>query len=122
MMAYKIKLIFYSLVLGTFLLSGVAFSANSADETKDLIDQPVKNITIQPTAKTKGHLIKKGGGSVNKDATKMPDDPFGKTKNEMTKRPPDPLERNNGKSLMMPEDPLEKNNIEAPMLQDDPLN
>jgi len=115
-MTYKIKLIIYSLVLGTFLLSGVAFSANSTDETKNLNDQPLKNSAIQPTAKSKGHLIKKGGSSVNKDATKMPDDPFGKTKNEMTKRPPDPLEKNNNEDPMMPVDPLERNNNKSLMM------
>lgn len=108
-MTYTIKLIFYSFVLGTFLLSGAAFSANSTDEAEDLDDQPVKSSIVQPAAKTKGNVIKKSGGSNKNGAVKMPDDPFGKTKNEMTKMPPDPLERNKSESAMMPVDPLEKN-------------
>lgn len=151
-MTYTIKLIFYSFVLGTFLLSGVAFSGDSTDEAKDLDDQPVKSSVVQPTTKSKGNVIKKSGDSKKNGSVKMPDDPFGKTKNEMTKRPPDPLERNNNESATMPVDPLEKNttksrmkpgasfnktkqgiskmppdplensNNEAPMMPDEPLN
>lgn len=114
-MTDTIKLIFYSFVLGTFLLSGPAFSADSTDKAKDLDDQPVKSSIVQPTAKSKGNVIKKSGVSNKNGAVKMPDDPFGKTKNGMTKRPPDPLERNKSESAMMPVDPLENNNTKSRM-------
>lgn len=58
-MTYTIKLIFYSFVLGAFLLSSAAFSEYSTDEAKDLDDQPVKSSIVQPTAKSKGNFIKK---------------------------------------------------------------
>ncbi|HQM83025.1 MAG TPA: hypothetical protein PLX02_15585 [Syntrophorhabdaceae bacterium] len=99
-MRYVIVFAVSLLVLFLFLFSGtVIYAAQATADLKKPVEQCIKGGKVLPTVKTKDSCIQKGGVWTKKEASKIPPDPFGKSK----AMPPDPLD----KRKAMPSEPIE---------------